>query len=579
MTTSPTAATPLGGAATPGGDGRPAPPPHAGRLVADRLRAGGVDTIWTLPGGHIVELLDGCAEAGLRVVDTRHEGSASLAALGWALATGGTGVAAVTAGPGFTNALTGLADAALGNAPLLLIGGRTVLKRRHRGAVQDVDQLAMAAPIVKWAAAAQDAGSVERLTDQSLHLARSGRPGAVYLEVPHDVFMTRTGPAGGTAGFPTEPSHPAASPAELERALAALRRAERPIAVLGSGAFWAGAGAEVEAMAEALRVPLVTTSAARGLVGDSTEWCLGSLVHAGVAVAQADCVLVLGSAFNANLVYGGPPLFSDEQVMIQVDIAAEGLGGNRRPDVWVQGDVARVCADLAAAGAPGRDGRDWLRQARELTALSRPMWDDQVDRWSGALVHPGALCREVCDWARSTFAGAATLVLDGGDSLTWGLAYAGAERPGHLLSTTTALGTLGVGVPFALAAKLARPTEPVVLLTGDGALGLSAMELDTAVRHRLPIVVVVANNGGWGDVRHHQRAAVGRETASRLAVTRYDRLAVALGGRGERVDTLEGVRPALERALASGETAVVDVPTDPDVLSALLRAMMSIGIM
>ena len=359
--------------------------------------------------------------------------------------------------------------------------------------------------------------------------------------------MVRPASADRSWGFPESASHPAASPKELELALEALRRAERPIVVAGSGSFWSGAGAEIARLCETLQLPVVTTSAARGLVPDSHEWCLGSLVHAGIAVAQADCVMVLGSAFNANLVYGGPPLFSDEQVIVQVDIAAEEMGGSRRPDVAVQGDVAQVAAGLAATGATGQDRREWLRQARELTGLSRPMWDQQVDQYRGSLVHPGALAREVCDWAESTWGGAATLVADGGDSLTWALAYAGAERPGHLLSTTTALGTLGVGLPFALAAKLARPQEPVVLLTGDGSLGLSAMELDTAVRHRLPVIVVVANNRGWGDVRHHQRLVLGRETASRLAVSRYDRLAESLGGYGEQVETLAELRPALDR--------------------------------
>ncbi len=555
------------------------PPPHAGRLTADRLRAAGVQAVFTLPGGHIVELLDGCAEAGLRLIDLRHEGSATLAALGWALATGAPGVAAVTAGPGFTNALTGLADAALGNAPLVLIGGRTVLKRRGRGAVQDLEQLAMVAPIVKWAAAAHSPDVVERLTDEALQRARNGRPGAVYLEVPHDLFMARLPSVATGWGFPTTSPRPAASAVDLERALQALRRAERPVALAGSGSFWSGAGDALVRLAESLQIPLITTSAARGLVADSHEWCLGSLVHAGVALAQADCVLILGSAFNANLVYGGPPLFGDDQVVIQVDIAPEGLGGNRKPDVAVLGDIAEVASGLADAGGADRDRRSWLREAKELTALSPPMWDEQVDGYRGALVHPGALAREVFAWARDAWGGAATLVIDGGDSLTWGLAYATAERPGHLLSTTTALGTLGVGLPFALAAKAARPAEPVLLLVGDGAFGLSAMEMDSAARHGLPLIVVVANNGGWGDVRHHQRSVLGRETASRLAVNRYDKLAEALGCRGERVEALGDLRPALERAALAGEPSLIDVTTDPDVLSALLRAMMSIGIM
>ena len=296
-------------------------------------------------------------------------------------------------------------------------------------------------------------------------------------------------------------------------------------------------------------------------------------------MAASDCVLVLGSAFNGNLVYGGPPLFNEDQTLVQVDIDADQLGGNRRADVAVQGDVREVVAQLTRSGVRSRDGGAWLAQGRELIDISRQMWDRQVNDYEGELVHPGALAREVAAFARDRWKGASTLVADGGDTLTWALAYFDAEGPGRLLSTTTALGTLGVGLPFALAAKVARPEEPVVLVTGDGAFGLSAMEMDTAARHQLPIVVVVANNCGWGDVRHHQREMYGKEVASALADTRYDRLAESLGCHGERVERLADLRPALERAASAGVPALIDVRTDPDVLSALLRAMMMVGIM
>jgi acetolactate synthase-1/2/3 large subunit len=555
------------------------PPPHGGRLVAERLRAHAVEALFTLGGGHIVELLDGCVDAGVRVIGLRHECAVTMAAEGFALATGRAGVAAVTAGPGFTNALTGFADASVGNVPLILIAGRTALKRRGRGAVQDIDQEGMLAPLAKWRAVAFNTQSLQRLTDEAFHQAASGRPGAVYLEVPHDVFMTRMEPAAGHWGFPASPTRSAASPGELERALEALKAASRPVVLAGSGSFWSGAGEEIAAFCAAAEIPVTTTSAARGLVADSHPWCLGSLVHAGTAVASADCVLVLGSAFNGNLVYGGPPLFNDEQLLIQVDIAGDQVGGNRRADIAVQGDVREVVAQMRQSGLRSRSGRAWLEQSRELVEISRQMWDQQIDDYKGTLVHPGALVREVAKFAREAWNGASTLVADGGDTLTWALAYADAEGPGRLLSTTTALGTLGVGLPFALAAKLARPEEPVVLVTGDGAFGLSAMEMDTAARHHLPVIVVVANNCGWGDVRHHQREMYHREVASALADTRYDRLAEALGCHGERVEQLSDLRPALERAASADGPALIDVRTDPDVLSALLRAMMMVGIM
>ncbi len=557
----------------------PGTPVHGGRLMADRLRANGVDLVFTLGGGHIVELLDGCIDAKIRVIGMRHEGATTQAAQGWALATGRTGVAAVTAGPGFTNALTGFADAGVWNVPLVLIAGRTALKRRGRGAVGDLDQLAMITPIAKWAASAYAAPGIAHLTDEALYRARSGRPGAVYIEVPHDVFLTRTPPAQAEVGFPDPAPVPAAAPADVDRVVEALRQASRPIVLAGGGAFWAAAGEAIARFCETAQVPVTTTSAARGLVADFHPWCLGSLVHAGVALASADCVLLLGSTFNANLIYGGPPLFTDEQTVIQVDVAADQMGGNRAADICVAGDVLQVMTELAGRAPSSRGGTTWRDQARELVRLSVGMWDQQVEAHRGPLVHPGALAREVAAFARSELGGASTLVADGGDTLTWALAYADAQAPGHLLSTTTALGTLGVGLPFALASQLARPQERTILITGDGAFGLSAMEMDTAVRHGLPVIVVVANNGGWGDVRHHQRQAHGREIASGLAQTRYDRLAEALGGYGEHVEGIAGLRPALQRAAASGAPAVIDVGTDPDVISALLGAMMSLGIM
>ena len=552
---------------------------HGGNLMADELKAGGVDTLFTLGGGHIVELLDGCIDAGIRVVDIRHEGAATLAAEGWALATGSTGVAAVTAGPGFANALPGFIDAATGNVPMLLIGGRTGLKLAGRGAVMDIDQRGLAAPVAKWTTTCYRAEMIPRATAEALHRARSGRPGAVYLEVPHDVLGARdTVPTPG--GFPAVAGRTPAAADEMARAVEAIGRAERPLVLAGSGAFWSGAGGDIARFCEVAQVPVTTTSAARGLIPDSHPWCLGSLVHAGPALISADLVIVLGSAFNANLLYGGPPLFTEDQVLIQVDIDRAQLGGNRLPEIAVHGDAGAVMAALAAAPARVPDGRGaWLEQARSLTVLSLDGWERQIAAHHGARIHPGAVTREVAAFAREVAGGNVSFVADGGDTLTWALAHLYAEGPGRLLSTTTALGTLGVGLPFAIAARLARPAEPVILVTGDGAFGLAAMEFDTAVRHGLPIVVVVANNAGWGDVRHHQSEVFGREIGSALSDTRYDRLAWALGGHGEHVRELGELRGALERALGSGVASIVNVETDPAAFSELLRAMVHLGIM
>jgi acetolactate synthase-1/2/3 large subunit len=280
--------------------------------------------------------------------------------------------------------------------------------------------------------------------------------------------------------------------------------------------------------------------------------------------------------------YGGAPLFGSDQTMLQVDIEADRMGGNRAADIAVVGDAAAVVGDLCDSWGSTRPGRDgWLTQAKALAAASLGFWDRQIDEHGGGQLHAGAVARELASFVRERCAGRATLVADGGDALAWALAYFDAELPGRLLSTTTALGTLGVGMPFALAAQAARPDEPVFLFTGDGSFGLSAMEVDTAVRHKLPIVVIVSNNAGWVDVQHEQDAAFGpgRHVASTLPGVRYDRLAESLGGHGERVETLDALRPALQRCLDAGVCSVIDVQTDPAVLSELLRMVAQLGLM
>ena len=557
--------------------------PRGADLLAQTLRTRGVSTMFTLPGGHILQLLDAADREGLRVVDTRHEGAAVLAAEGWALATGATGVAAVTAGPGFANGLIGLMDAGAWSVPLLMIAGRTGTDRQGRGAVMDVDQRAIAAPAAKWAASCASPGLVPQYTARALYEARAGCPGAVYLDVPWDVM--RATPAAldiAPAEFPDDPPAPAGSADALGSALASLRAAKRPVILAGSGAFWSGAGEAIARFAELSGIPVITASAARGVVADSHPLCLGSLVHAGIALPSSDCVLVLGSAFNANVLYGGPPLFGSEQTIIQVDIDAGRMGGNRRADVAVAGDVTQVVRDLTA-GWRTSDSLDaeWLDQARSLAAASLQYWDQQIDGHHGRALHAGALAREVAGFARERCSGDVTFVADGGDALAWPLAYFYAENPGRLLTTTTALGTLGVGMPFAIAAALARPAEPVFLFVGDGSFGLTAMEVETAARHGLFIVVIVSNNAGWGDVRHEQDAFFGpdRHVASNLSPARYDRLAEALGAAGEHVEQLAEVRPALQRAVERGGCTVIDAATDPTVLAELLRVMGSAGLM
>jgi len=558
-------------------------PSTGGMLFAQALRDSGVGTVFALPGGHILSLLDGCDRLGIRVIDTRHEGAAALAAEGWALATGETGVCAVTAGPGFANGLIGLLDASAWSVPLLFCAGRTGVSRQGRGAVMDIDQRGIAAPAAKWSTSCTRPEAIRRTVSEGLFRARAGCPGPVYLDVPWDVMDGEVRALGvDPGGFPEAPPLPAADPGDVGAAVAALQAAERPIVVAGSGVFWSAAGEELARFAETSGIPVITASAARGAIADSHPSSLGSLVHGGLAIPGADCVMVVGSAFNANVMFGGAPLFGAQQTILQVDIAPERLGGNRAVDVAVAGDARLVLHDMTLAWRGSAASLDaWRERARGLARASLAFWDRQIEDFDGPGVHAGAVAREIAKYARERFGGECTLVADGGDALSWALAYFHAEKPGRLLSTTTALGTLGVGLPFALAAQAARPDEPVILYTGDGSFGLTAMEVDTAIRHGLPVIVVVSNNAGWGDVRHEQDAAFGpgRHVASELRQTRYDLLAQALGARGEHVEDLAHFCGALERAVDARECTVIDVATDPSVLSELLRIVATFGLM
>jgi acetolactate synthase I/II/III large subunit len=548
------------------------PADHTGLVVARVLAEAGVETVFFLPGGHIAPVVNGCARAGIRTVSTRHESGAVHMAEAWARCTGRTGVAAVTAGPGFTNAVTGLANAQATGIPVAVLGGRTPLGLRGRGAVQDAEQEAVARAVAKWSRAVTDPALVVPIVREALAVARSGRPGSAYVELPTDVLLAPAPDAAALppAAAPERIPPPRADDAAVDRAVALLAAAERPVVVTGGGAFWAGAGPALQRFVEASGLPVTTTSHSRGLLPDAHPACLGSLLHGGVAVALADVVLIVGSRFNGNLLFGGPPLWNADQTIVMVDHDEAAFSLNRQPALGLHGDAAAVLDQLAAAWT-GEPRTAWAEEAQSWADGSRAHWQAESEQ-PAAGVHPGALAREVAAFAAEQGPGT-TVVLDGGDILGWGLAFIRAEEPGSLLFTSDALGTIGVGVPYAVGAALARPDGPTVALVGDGAFGLSAMEIETAVRAGAAPVIVVSNNASWGDVRYEEGEWFGASVGTDLSPARYDLLCAALGGHGERVEALDQLRPALERARASGVVSVVDVRTDPDQPNEVLRSM------
>jgi len=534
-----------------------------GRIVAAWLKAQGVDKIFALSGEHILPLFDGCASEGIDVIATRHEQGAVLAAEAYARVTGRPGVAAVTAGPGVTNAVTGLAVANTSGSPVMLLAGRTSTTQRLTGTFQDIDGRAIAAPVTKWAETCFDSGRIPVYLEAGWRRMLGGRPGAAFLELPHNVLK---GDPEGVAVNKVRFAEPAgASPEGLATGLKMLSEAERPMVIAGGGAFWSGAGEALRAFAERTMIPVATLNAARGLLPDGHEACIGPMAEAGLALLQSDVMLILGTKFDASVTFGGPPLFTGNEKIIQVDIEPTSFGLNRTPDLPLHGDV-RIVLEQLTEGWDAKPKDAWCQQAKETGVQMHAAWE-ATTTGDGSPVPPGRVCGEVIKAAGRD----AILISDGGDAHTWAITTFPAYRPGSYLHTHDSLGTIGVGVPYALGAKAAAPDRPVVLCIGDGSFGFGAMELETASRNNLPFTAVIMNNGEWGNIRHEQNRQFSQTDATKLSVADYEKVAEAFGGYGERVDDAAAVGPAIRRAIDSGKPAVVNVITQQGVVSEITK--------
>jgi acetolactate synthase-1/2/3 large subunit len=540
-------------------------------LMAEAIAHGGGDTLFALPGSHIAGALNACRRVGTKVVNVRHEENAVLMAEGWALATGRPGFAMVTAGPGLAAALAGMAEANAAGAPVVVLAGRTAVSKRGLGAVQDLDQLAVAAPLSKWSEECLEPGRIPEYVAEAVRQASWGNPGVAYLEVPEDILAQSAESEGGGWLPPAPRCVPPT--ADLEVLVRLLREAERPLVVAGSGAFFSGSGVALRRFLERTGIPLTTTSAARGLVDDDHPLCLGSLVHGGAALAWASLALVLGSRFNANLMYGRTPLFGEDQVVVQLDLRPEHLGGPRAPQLALAGDVAATLDMLTDSWTdPPERWSDWQAQAQSAAAASQELWASETEEPASPL-HAGWLAKEAATIFEEQ-ARPGLWVSDGGSSVTWGIAFSRAHAPGTNMLIGSALGTLGVGLPFAIGGGLAHPERAVLLFSGDGAFGFSAMEIQTAATQKVGLVAVVVNNGVWRGPGT-SRDQVGREID-------HAALATSLGGWGERASTQEEFSAALRRAFdvaRNGVPCVIDARSDPKVVSNLLRGLDELGLM
>src|SRR6266567_701928 len=533
---------------------------HGGWLVAKTLKQEGVEVVFTLSGGHIAAIYDGCLREGIRVVDTRHEQAAVHAAEGWAKATRKPGVALLTAGPGVTDGVTGVANAYLAGSPVLVIGGAAPLGLWDRGALQEMNQIDLLRPITKWARTVYETARLSEYTAAAFRQMLSGKPGPVFLEVPMDVFNNFVDT--DTAFDPGEPANyrPVGrtypDPELVSQAAELLEAAERPVIMAGTATWWCDAAEPLRQLAERIQAPVFLNGAGRGCLPPTHP--LFFTASRRKALEGADTILAVGTRMDFRLNHGQPPLIPAQANVIWFDLAGEDVGVNRGAAVGLVGDVGVSMHELAEA-TKQLDASEWLEYIRteERRALGR---DGALMSSDAVPMHPMRLCREIRDFIDED----TTVVGDGGDIVSYGGRVINVYKPGYWLDPGP-MGCLGTGTGFAMAAQLARPGKKVLILHGDGAFGLNGMEFESMVRHKLPVVSVIGNDGAWGQIKHPQKAMVGHATAAELSPgIRYDKMVEALGGYGELVERPEDIRPALERAFASGLPACINVLIDPE---------------
>ncbi|HUF83154.1 MAG TPA: thiamine pyrophosphate-binding protein [Acidimicrobiia bacterium] len=532
-------------------------------LLVEQLRALGVRQIFTLNGGHIAPIYDACLDGGPAIVDVRHEDAAVHMAHAYARVTGSPGVACLTAGPGVTNGISAVAAAWAAASPIVVIGGKVPTPQVDLGALQDVDQVSLLRPVTRSARTVLGAERIPEYVAEAFRLASLPPQAPTFVEVPTDVLRS-VAPAVVTLYPPPAQTRPAPAAAAVNAAAEALRRAERPVLVAGSGVLWSGAEEAVRRLAERLSMPVLTTSLARGLLPVAHP--LNLFAARSRLLRDADVVVVVGSRFNYVLNYGRPPRLPAAATLIHIDASAAEVDRNRRADIPIVADARAALEEIGDAvdAVPG-DDRSWLADA---TAAHNAARERLLEPPRGDAIHPLELCNQVLDASPP----GTRFVVDGGDILSFARLTIQPDGPRRFLDPGP-YGGLGAGVPFANSVKLAAPDDAVVCITGDGALGFNVMELDTSVRHGLPIVVVVSNNSAWGIERNAQVEDFGidRVVATELRDVRFDEVARALGCHAQRVTDRGEIAEAVRQAIASGETALIDVVTDVDVRSPDLR--------
>jgi acetolactate synthase I/II/III large subunit len=552
---------------------------HGGKMVVRALQEEGVGQVYSIGGGHISYISDALLDSDVGLYDTRHEQAAVMMADAEARLTGRPGVAVVTAGPGFTNALTGVANALMAGIPVVVISGVVPTNMVGKLDLQEMNQIDVVRPMVKWAYRVENPERIPQVVHEAFARARSGKPGPVYVEIPTDILGAEVEETFIDWGRVQTMSAPAADAQEITRAAEMIASAKKPIVIAGSGVHFGDAGSALAAFVEATGVPCFTASLGKGCLPDAHEMCCGPVlpIRPGPAlfgVTQSDCVLLCGT--RVSLFLGHGRLFGAGAKIIHINLDPEEFGRNRPADLGILADCGRGLDQLRVALA-GRVKPEAFSEWRATLKLngdqSRAAFAVQAES-NQVPIHPARLMTEI-----DRFLGPEDiLTLDGGDTSVWMNMVRTNHAPGRSIESGL-FGCLGVGLPYALAAKLVHPERRVFAIVGDGALGFNFFEFHTSIRFGLPIVVIVNNDQAWGMIRHSQQLRFGmdRTPGSDLGYVPYHKLVEALGGYGEEITDPAQIRPALERAVASGKTACLNVMAERDIISPGSVALAAIG--
>ena len=522
-------------------------------LVARTLKEEGVEHLFFLMGGPNYEIINNSEDFGIKTIDFRHEQAASMAAHGYARVTGRPGVTTAASGPGTLNLLTGQYTAFVDCAPMITLGGAGPISDFGRDGFQEIDQVGIFEPVSKAVMRPTDPARYPEQVSAAFRTATSGRPGPVYIDCNEDVLYGKVDEADAAAPpRAVGRARPSGDPDLVRQAVKLLSEASSPMIFAGGGVWWSQAYDELRQFVERTGIPFYTSPMSRGLLPDDHEMSFPA-ARSG-AFRQADVVLVVGTRFNWMITFGNR--IAPTSKIIQIDIYGAELGHNRSIEIGIEGDAKAVLKqmidEVGRSGFESKAESKWIETLRQAD-LDRRERVAPLENSEQRPIHPLRLCKEL----RDVMDRDAILAVDGNEILHYGRQSVPTYFPGHRLNSGPS-GCMGVGLPYAIGAKIAKPEKQVVALHGDGSLGMNIQDFDTAVRHNLPIVIVVSNNEGW-TARVEGIRKPGRE----LGFTRFDKVAEALGGYGELVEDPNDIRPALERAFDAGVPAIVNVRTDP----------------